>query len=177
MQWNGTVGQGVSTFHVQEEDAASAYAAVRDFFDDIKAVFVPSLTLSFPSSGDVIDLATGGITGSWTASPLADVTGTASSAFRAAGVGARIAWTTGVVNNGRRVRGATFITEVSVANYEANGTLTNDLLLLLRSAAGDLVDTGLFGVYSRLGPSGGLFSPWTGSDVPDRVTSLRSRRF
>lgn len=177
VEWAGVVGPGVSTFYSEEADAAAAYAAVRTFFDAIKTLLVPSVTLTFPNTGDLIDVGTGQISGSWSATSAGSVTGTATTVMRAAGVGAFVRWETGGIINGRRVRGRTFITEVSTGFYESNGTLTSGSITTLQSAAQTLASSGLIAIYSRLPGGGGALSGVSSASVPDRVTSLRSRRF
>lgn len=177
VEWSGVVGGGLSTFYALEADAAAAYAAVRAFFDDIDGQVVPTITWSFPNVGDVLDSATGQITGSWTATQLSTVSGTASETRRAASVGVRVTWQTGAVIGGRRVRGATYITDLSIGAYENDGTLSSSALEAFRNAASDLAAEGVLLVWSRPGPNGSGTSEITSATVADRVTALRSRRF
>lgn len=175
--WTGVPGGGVSTFYSLEADASAAMAALHDFFTGIRDSVAPAVTWDFPSVGDVLDSGTGSLVGSWTGGTLANVTGNATDPDRAAGVGARIQWETDAIIGGRRVRGATYITDLGTGAYDADGTLDSGTLTNLRTEADDLVATGYFLVWSRPGPNGSGTSAFVAATVADRVTALRSRRF
>lgn len=174
----GPAGEGVSTFFGPNTDV-TAYAVIRDFFDAIKGLFPTTFTWTFPASGDVLEDSTGTLTGGWTATPGAAISGTVAGASYAAGVGARVRWTTSSIVGGRRVSGATFLTSLSTTNFATDGTLIPTALSTLTSAATTAAGSGELRVYSRPSPGGsdGTSSTVTGATVPDRVTALRSRRY
>lgn len=177
--WSGApvIGGGVSTFFV-DEAATGFLSDIRGFFDAIDLTVTGGITWSFPSTGDLIDIATGELTGSWSETPAADVNSTGSG-VHAAGVGTRATWRTSGIRNGRRVVGSTFIVPLHTGSYATDGTIDTATLTLLRNAADSLLTdiAGALRVYSR--PSVGVAgqaSPVISSNVPDKVSWLRSRR-
>jgi hypothetical protein len=161
-------------------DSLSGQAtAIAAFFNSLKGYFPNPLTWSFPSSGDVIDSNTGLLSGGWTDSAVADVAATGSG-FHAAGIGARVVWSTGSIVGHRRLKGSTFLCPVIVGVYETNGTLDTTFRSAISTAGTTLWTTGLLNVWHRPPAgthSGGEAHVVTGVEVPDRVTALRSRRY
>ena len=167
----------MSTFFSDEADISSAFAAVATFFSDVKGEVSNQVTWSFPSSGDVIDSATGTLVGAWTETPIANITGSAAGSNRAAGVGVRISWESTQIYRGRRVKGATFLTELGTGSYSPDGTLDSVSLGEIRDAADTLAATGLLRIWTRPDAQGSAVSTVSSAVVPDRITALRSRRF
>jgi hypothetical protein len=177
VEWSGGPGgAGISTFYC-DPSATSALADVRVFFDAVKAYFSDDLAWTFPNTGDTIDSTTGLLVGGWTRSAATTVVGGAASGW-VAGVGVRAVWSTSVVLNGRRPKGSTFLTGLGIASFDSDGSIGTTPLATMRAAAVALVASSTdFYVWSRpngLGQSG--FSTITGSDIPDRVSWLRTRR-
>lgn len=175
--WSGGPGgEGVSTFYC-DPSATSALADLRTFFESIKAHFSNDFSWSYPDTGDQIDSATGLLVGGWTRGTLSPTVPSAASGW-VAGVGCRVVWGTGVVLNGRRPKGATFLTGLGIAAFDSDGSIATTPLADIRAAATALVAASTdYYVWSRpnsLGQSG--FSVITGSTVPDRVSWLRTRR-
>ena len=95
------------------------------------------------------------------------------------GVGARVEWITGVVFNGRRVRGRTFLVPLAKSRFEGPGMLTSGCVSVLQAAASALVSATDLRIWSR--PSGapgalGGSALVSAAVVPDQVSWLRSRR-
>ncbi len=177
--WTGVNGlPGVSTFY-GDPTSTAVVTAVRDFFDDIKGVFPGVVTWQFPNEGDIIDDANGGLLGSWNTSSMPPLFGTLGSSYHAAGVGVRAVWNTGVVVGKRRLRGSTFLTNVGAGFFDSDGTLNGTAMNALQTAADDLAATGLLRVWHRNSPGGsdGVAHAVTSASIPDRITSLRSRRY
>lgn len=177
--WSGTpvVGGGVSTFYFAE--AHSGFVAdVASFWSALLSKIVTGVTLTTENTGDLIDVETGAITGSWTDGSTSVQTTSGTGSY-AAGVGARIRWSTSGISNKRRVRGSTFIVPLSVTNYDADGTLVTAMVTSLGTAAGALF-TGAEGnmrIYTRpVTGVGGKASAVVGYTTPDRVSWLRTRR-
>lgn len=172
----GPGGEGVSTFYALPT-ATTALAEIRTFFLSIRALFPSTFSWSFPNSGDQIEDSTGQISGAWSAAAAAPTAGTAPGSTYAAGVGARVRWQTQLILNGRRTRGTTFLTSLSTSAYDAQGTLDTAALNTIQTSADALVAGTDLVIYSR--PHNGSFGYGLviGATVPDRVTSLRSRRY
>lgn len=175
--WTGQSGlPGVSVFY--GEVGGSLNSDLKTFFTAIRGGFVNTLSWGIPSSGDLIDDVTGALTGTWS-NPAGGgtVTGQTSGAY-AAGVGAYVNWNTGVVVGRRRLMGRTFLTNMSTAMYDAQGTIDAANLASFQAAVTALVATGDLLVWHRptgLGGNGESHVVQAGT-MPDQVTSLRSRR-
>jgi len=173
----GQVGPGVSTFYFA--DAHTGFVAdLTAFYEDLKDRFPQGMTVSVPNSGDLIDEATGTLTGTWTDGTAGAVTGTAVDVF-AQGVGARIVWNTSGVTNGRRVKGSTYLVPLVAGCYDTGGTLLTTPLGDFTTAAFNLWTAGGGNMVILTRPvegAGGKSSVVTSSSVPDKVSWLRSRR-
>ena len=178
VEWTGLVGlPGISTFYLGTTvtpDVSDLLA----FFNAIKAYFPPGRQWNVPSSGDVIDDTNGELQGVWTGTGAGTVAATGTFAAYPAGTGARIRWLTGGIVNGRRVNGATFLAPLVAGAYQDNGTL-NDTFISTVAAAGTALLAGEpIRVWHRnsSGLSNGSSHIVEGVNIPDRVTSLRTRR-
>jgi hypothetical protein len=155
-----------------------ATAALGTYFNAVKAFFPTAVSWAIPSSGDVVDENTGALTGAWTGGTAATVTGTVAGAY-AAGTGYYVNWITGSVRNGRRFRGRTFMAPIVVSSYDTTGTIDNSFLAQMQTAASALATAGVTVVWGRPsapGASDGVTHAVISAVVPDKVTSLRSRR-
>jgi hypothetical protein len=100
----------------------------------------------------------------------------------AAALGAVVSWRTGLVRNGRRIRGRTFLVPLSSLAFDNTGTLIPAALTTFNAAAVTLRDqTGIadIGVYARPSAPGAADGEWaliTGHSIPDMGSILRSRR-
>lgn len=172
------VGDGLSTFYWGSSGLAGYPSAVLAFFNAIKALVPGGVTWTVPSSGDLIDDATGELHGTWSISGGGAVASTGISTY-ASGVGARVVWVTGAIRGGRRVRGSTFIVPLTTAQYDADGTIQSTAAATIKSAADAyLTSVGVNAlVWSR--PRTGLAGsgvPIASTLVPDKVSWLRGRR-
>lgn len=172
--WPGA--PGYSTFYFDGNDSGRA-AAVQIFFDAVKAYLPIGLTVSVQGEGDIINDTDGHITGSWSETTPAVVTGTASGAYSGPS-GAVIHWLTGGVIGTRRVRGRTFLVPLANA-FESNGTIGSTPLTTLGSAANGLITNpnNSLMVWVRPGPKGNGSSHIVSSArLPDLAVVMRSRR-
>jgi hypothetical protein len=178
-------GPGVSTFY---GNGAPLAAAVKTFFDSMKTRIPAGIVLSFDGSGEEINIPDAVLVGAWTDGVPWTVTGTGTGAW-AAGVGASIEWTTGIVVAGHRLNGRTFFAPMNALSFGADGTIDVNPLAELRAAATALVGSTANGfvIYSRPKPAragkngplpqqDGAIGVVSGSVVKDIVSSLRSRR-
>jgi hypothetical protein len=172
----GAGGAGVSFFYsIQADDVTTALGT---FFNAIKGPFPNVVSWNVPAAGDTIESTTGALVGSWSGGTSASITGGTSGTY-AAGTGAYVRWLTNTVRNGRKFVGRTFLVPLVSGVYDNDGTITGTNLTTFQNAANTLVSTSTVVVWGR--PSGpgaadGLFAEQTGAVVPDKVTSLRSRR-
>lgn len=178
-EWSGGAGlPGYSIFH----GVGTSVDVVTDlvtFFTAIADRIPFGVSVKVPSSGDSIEAATGVLAGSWSGASGATVAG-AGGATWAAGVGALVIWNTPNIRNGRRVRGRTFLAPLDDGGFDGSGTLTTAYISDIEAAATALAGGGNLVVWSRPtapGASDGDSSEVTSARVPDRITSLRTRRY
>lgn len=172
----GVGGAGVSVFYSAAADDATA--SLGTFFNAIKSSFPTAVTWTIPSSGDTLEATTGTLTGSWSGGTSATYAGTAATSY-VAGTGAYVRWYTNTIRAGRKFVGRTYLLPLINAAFDASGTIDNGTLGAMQSATNTLVGTGLLVVWGRpLSPGGsdGIAPAVTGGEVPDKVTSLKTRR-
>lgn len=177
--WSGTpvVGPGLSTFYFAE--AGSGWmSSLGTAFTAIVNQFPVGITWSAQNTGDLIDVATGELTGSWTDGVGFSVNATATGLY-AQGVGARCKWRTSGIRGGRRVYGSTFLLPLIGSAYDTQGTIVTGNLNGLQAAMNGIVTASghELGIWSRPNATGpGQFSPVTSGEVPDQISWLKSRR-
>lgn len=179
--WQGSaiIGPGVTTFYADASVGNMNADGVKAFFDAIKSKFVGGVTWTIPNNGDIIDSATGQLSGVWAGGTGGTVSGSAGAADYANGVGARIAWKTADVRNGRRVRGQTFLVPLIGAAFKSNGLIDPLTVTAFQSAADALISSqaGALAVWHR--PKAGVAgsaAKVTAATVTNQVSWLRSRR-
>lgn len=153
-------------------------AGFKNLIDAWEGWLPSGLTVSYPTTGDILDSATGTLTGVWTGDPLT-ASAVGGPANHAQGVGTRIKWETGIVHDGRKVSGSTYMVPLCSNVYDTDGTLATGALSGMLAAA-QTFQSGLdgeFGIWTRpKGGAGGVFSTVKAASVPDKVSWLRSRR-
>lgn len=184
-QWSGFTGApGYTNFYFTPftggGDAQAAVDRVRAFFFALVNVIPTGVTIQVSPTVEIIDEATGSLTGYIDATQPPIVTGASGGTMYVGPSGAVINWLTATVRAGRRVRGRTFIVPLRTTMFDTQGTLTADALGFIRAAA-NVLTTGDFEqqlvVWSRpVGGAGGVAAPVIGSRVPDLAAVLRSRR-
>lgn len=177
--WGGTpvTGDGVSTFYFDE--AHSGFLSdVRTFFDAWKGWIAGGTTFSFPDTGDLIDVATGELTGTWAEPVAATIVATGIGQW-AQGVGTRSVWRTSGIRRGRRVQGSTFMVPLTSGCFTGAGGLDDAIRALMLTASSNLVlasGTNMK-IYSQPDAAGaGQQNTVIGAVIPDKVSWLRSRR-
>lgn len=178
-EWTGSavVGGGLSTFYFDEADTGFI-AGLNTFWDSLKALIPAGTTLTTHNTGDLVDVATGGISGSWTDGTTSVVNATAAGVYPG-GVGARVKWFTNGIVNGKRVRGGTFICPLIGTAFDGTGTINTSPLSTMQTSANTFLGTGGFtlNIWHRpVSGSGGSAHAVTYAQVPDAVSWLRSRR-
>ena len=176
----GVTGGGLSTFYFQQ-GAIGMPADVRAFFEAIKANIPAAVTVTVPNDGDIINDATGELSGSWSEPSGGGITTGTFTGDYAQGVGVRVKWLTGGIYRGRRVRGSTFLVPIGGALCGTNGQLDPATQVILQAAAVQLVaDQPTMVIFSRpsdVAPATtGESNVVTGASVPSSVSWLRSRR-
>jgi len=183
--WTGFVGApGYTNLHFLDVAASQGErddtaAAVRAFFGSVSNLMPGVVSITFPTSADILDEETGQLVESVPMAAQTVVTGGGSSTY-AAPVGAVVGWSTNTIISGRRLRGRTFLVPLSTGSYQSDGSLVATSVTTLANAAAALVaNTGgvPLVVWSRPRPGQvGAAGIVTGATVPDRAAVLRSRR-
>lgn len=177
--WTGTpvVGPGVSTFYF--DSAGTGFtAALNAFFADMPGRLPLGLAIGIPNTGDLVDSATGVITGTWTDGTTHTVNGSGTAAYLQ-GVGSRIVWGTAGRTNGRPVHGTTFLIPLTTAQYTTSGSMDSAAAAAIRAAGLTLITAASSGLRvwtrPRAGVPGVAHVP-TGVQVPLTPSWLRSRK-
>lgn len=161
--WAGTSGgPGLTSMYIEEAsgtfltptNAQSAVNAVRTFWDAIKSYLPDNITLTTSPVIDSYVTADGTLMGSTSAAtPPVSVTGTSATSFAMA-VGMKLNLNTGVIRDGRRVRGSVFIVPSSASTFTTDGVIVGTTRTAVNTAAATML-TSLSGlglplvVYSR----------------------------
>jgi hypothetical protein len=169
-------GSGLSVFY--SAFGTDMTPALNTFWGAVKATFSDEVSVTVPANGDVFDESTGLLTGAWTAGTTSTNTGSSHGAY-AAGTGAFVKWNTATVIGGHRVKGRTFIAPILAAGFDTNGTIVGGYLTIIQNAANTLAATGQMLIWHRppvIGAPGGATAAVVSATVPDKTTSLASRR-
>lgn len=172
----GVGGAGVSIFYTATADDVTTELGT--FFNAIKDLFPPVVTWSIPAAGDEIDDDSGALTGSWSGGTAATITATNNTNY-VAGTGAYVRWLTGGLRNSRKFQGRLFLCPLVTSKFDSTGTIDNTALSTIQTAANTLVSAGKLQLFGRPIPpatTGGVSGQITAAVVPDKVTSLRTRR-
>jgi hypothetical protein len=148
------------------------------FFNSVSASFPGAVTWNIPSSGDTIDELTGSLVGAWSGGTAAAITASGGGGAYVAGTGGYVIWQTADIFLGRRLKGRTFLCPVKDDQFDSSGTINNTSRTTWATAAGVLAAVGKLVIWHRPSPGGsnGGTGVVTAATVPDKVTSLRTRR-
>lgn len=161
-------------------DASDMVARVRAFWNALAAVLPSGMFTLTSGQVDVLDPANGALTSVLTVTSPASTTGTGTEALPLA-TSILLTAETGVILNGRRFRGRTFISPVDQVN-NVDGLVTSAARTTVQNAANAML-TGATAskpvVWHRPqlpGPLGGSVSPVTTYVAGSNFAVLRSRR-
>lgn len=180
-----TGGPGVSTLFAFPDTTEQVFAdAVRAFFSDVLNLATPhdSLPAGVTIQGDAlvdnIEVTDGTLQSSVPVTPPAAITGTSAGVYPAPS-GLCITWLTGLVHQGRRVRGRTFFVPLANTAYDTSGTLATSFLTSVRTAASAYIAGAVNPcVWARPDPgttNGAAFAIAAGTCL-DKAAILTSRR-
>lgn len=196
--WAGTSGgPGVTQIFVDDAgtfgpltttQAQTAVNAVRAFWFAVNQYLPNEITLTTSTTVDLYDPVTGVLTGSVVAPTApATVAGTDTGSYSMA-AGLRVALQTGVIRNGRRVRGAIYIVPGAAAAMSALGTVGSTPRTTINTAGATMISSLASGglrllVYSRPVPAGEPNGPRVGDvaqvtavETSEKGAVLRGRR-
>ena len=176
--WSNWAGApGITDLYTRDLIGTTMAAAVRAFWDAVKASLPTGLTIQVLGTADQINEVNGQLTGSSSFTAPAPVVGTNAGGY-AGGSGVVVNWITNGFVAGRRVRGRTFCVPVA-STYDTNGSLASSIQSLYQTAANGLITAngGDFVVWSR--PTdfrAGTDASVVSAIVPDLAAVLRRRR-
>lgn len=180
----GVVGGGLTVMYAKP--GGSLMSHMRDFFEALKTILPNNLQLTYPTSGDTIDSATGNLVGAWTGPTLTPTIGTSSASY-ASPAGACVNWVTGTIipahagKPPRLLRGRTFLAPLVPVAFDVDGTLSGPGFSQIKAAADALVVAGAasFVVWHRpTSPGGtdGAVGDVLSARLRDKAAVLTSRR-
>lgn len=184
--WSGgTGGEGLTQFALDGALAGSdaAMAAVRAFWDSVKAAIPSDISLQVEPTVENYDASTGTLIGEYTTSTVPAVVVGTNTFNYASPLGVRLDWLTGTIRNGRRVRGRTYLVPVGAGNFGDDGQVMDSTVTFMQDAGVGLMnDLDLAGtplqVWSR--PSDkwplGAIAPVNGVRCPKKPAILSGRR-
>jgi hypothetical protein len=172
----GVGGAGVSVFY--SPFGSDPTVELGTFFTAIRTAFPNAVSWDIPATGDTVDEASGLITGAWIAGTAATVVGSGGAVGYAGGTGMYVRWQTSGIVGGRRVRGRTFLCPIVSSLFDVQGTPGAATVTMFQTAATTLVGSGKMVIWHRPPPgtTSGSAHAVVGATVPDKVTSLRTRR-
>ena len=175
------MGGGISTFYFGALATNTVITpAVHTLFNAIAPYLPPTVTISIPDGGDIIEATTGALAGTWTSGGAFSATGGGGAAY-AQGVGARIDWKTTSIVHGRRVRGATYVVPIQNTGYNTDGVINTAIVSAINAGAAAFIATANldFAIWHRPHPKGsasGDVAHVVSGTMPDKVSWLRTRR-
>jgi len=188
--WSGFTGApGYTKFSFMPlaDDTArnAAGAAIRTFFEALKAYIPNGSSISVQAQIDNLDVVTGQLLGStaMTTTPASTTSSAASMAY-AAGSGFVVTWLGAGVFAGRRIKGRNFIVP-AVGCFDTDGTITPTVINAAQVAGAALIATAGADLaiwnrqYNDATPPvaiAGNLSSATSCTVRDTASQLRSRR-
>jgi hypothetical protein len=158
-------------------EIAAAATEYKAFWNALAGQIPNNITITLDGLAQFIDTS-GTLVGQETYTAPAPTVGSNISAW-AAPSGGVISWLTDTINNGRRVRGRSFIVPLAVNAYDDEGTLAPAAITAFNNAAAALgAATPNNVIFSQPGGVGttGVEAPVTAHSVADKVAILRSRR-
>jgi hypothetical protein len=179
--YSGLTGlPGVST-HYCDTGATinTVLSSLRTFYNSCAAYFPVGLTVAVQNTGNDINETTGALVGTWSGTAVSVVSGAAGSGRHAAGVGACVSWLTTTVGAHRFLHARSFLVPLETSAYQADGSIDGSALSTFTGAAISLLTAipgDLYAWHRPVGGSGGSTGAITGSRVPDRVATLKTRR-
>jgi hypothetical protein len=189
LRWSGFSGApGYTNLHFLTDDPPvvatidATLLDVRTAFFDIASRFPNGLSITFPNEVEEFDAGTGVLQGTIGVDLQDAVAGTGGSGPYSSAVGACITWTTGMVVNGRRLRGRTFLVPLAPATaFQDDGTLAEAARVAILGAGNSIINAvGGYplAIWSRPSPGagGGAAGTVTSASVADSTAVLRSRR-
>lgn len=165
---------GFSIMHFANElgDAQSAADAATDFLDDIKGGINTGQSMRVDPEVYEVNVGTGKVEGATTITPTT-ITGTNSDDVLPQQTQLLVRWRTGVFEDGRELRGRTFIAGYVQGASSAAGEVATTTQTTVNTAASTLVGNSDFGIWS---PTHSMFATATSGTCWNEWAVQRGRR-
>ena len=178
VSWTGFNGQpGVSTHFFSGTDY-TFLTALNAFYESMKQIVPLGVTLTVAGSGDILDDATGGLTGQWSHGTDTQHLGAGNGNYMVA-EGVLVRWKTSQIHNRRRLQGRTFFVPCISSIFSASGWLAE----ASRAQLQGYVDTLTLATPQEMvvwgrpkAGAGGVTGAVTAGIVETKPCVLRSRR-
>lgn len=179
VDWTTQAGSGmVGVFNFSDETPVNAQrVALGAFLGGMDEQLRTTTTWTVRQEGREVNDATGTLTGEWLDSAVVEGNGAGAQSAVADATQALIRWSTGVVVNGRFLKGRTFIPGLEI-DVLSGGNLTTAAQVAFTTAADGLATAGVgFSIWHRptSGAGGSLHAVAAGS-VWSELAVLRRRR-
>lgn len=190
INWTGFIGApGYTQLYFRDFSEGELTQAMADGFMGRVDTWLDAWVSSLPSTVsilidptvDVVNAESGELESFMSISPDTARVGSGAGTY-AAPAGMCVNWSTNGVENGRRVRGRTFMVPITSAAMQSDGTIATSNLTALRTATTTFLAvgaTGVHGVWHRPTAPGANDGAWyatTAFTLPDKIAVLRSRR-
>nr|CRY97479.1 hypothetical protein [uncultured prokaryote] len=174
---NSKVGTSVMYFDPEMASAEDCRQALFLAWSTLKVDLTGGTSFSVATEGRLIEASTGTLTGAWSAGTPATVPGTGTGSPVPNASMLLVRSETGIIRNGHRVRGRTFIPGLST-NFTSGGEITTGVQTLVNNAFDlDFILAAAPVVWSRPGPKGpGLAVPVVSYSAWRELAVLRRRR-
>lgn len=184
--WSGiSGGTGISTFYTDTSLPVNTFlTALRAFFQSFPTFLPTGVILTYPSAVDTLNATNGALVASLPATPPAVTSGSGAGGYSAP-AGVQVKWNTGLVVDGHRVSGRTFLVPINGNQVGTTGMVLPSCQSTVGTAAAALIAAcgTSFVVWHRpkLGAGGavirnGVSVPIISGEVPIKPVVLRGRR-
>lgn len=182
--WSGwTGGPGVSTLHFDDlrGEESTTLTAVHAYYTawtgGASATNLPSVVrIDVNPVIETFDEVTGDLEAVTSGTKPPQIVGARADSFSAS-TGACVTWRTGLIHNGKRVRGRTFHVPLATTTFEIDGTLAAAFLTTLSTANANFIAAAHPVIWSRpVSGTGGAFGLVVAGTVSDKTAMLTSRR-
>jgi|SRR5664279_3718602 len=177
VHWNNTPAPNAVNVWYAFDSGGAFTADLRAWYAAFSSYIPSGVTVTFPTSGEVLADDTAAVSGVWSESAVSTVTGTAGGAY-ASGTGACFVWNTGVWNKRREIRGRTFMVPLA-GMVDTDGSLSTGFASAAATATATFLGaaTGSLCVWHRpVSFLGGNAVLTTSYALHDRPAFLNSRR-
>lgn len=177
MRWSGLPGGAGLT--VMYSQIGPIITLINGLFSSLAPNLPNDVSFTFPTDGDIVDSATGALTGAWhDPTVFAPMSGTNAFTWTASN-GFAIRWNTATIVNRRRVQGRTFFVPSTHQIWDTSGNFVGASVTSIQAAVNAFlgVASTRFVIWHRpVAEAGGEFAPVTSGALIPKPVVLTNRR-